>query len=138
MGSDRRADPAAGAERLIAMRRGLSIGALLVGLLPGLPGLAAQPLVDIATEVRCDRLLDEAVRLTEEAYRHDGATAERATAEARMMLLDQFFFWPAEYFLLYPSTADAVFMRLRGQMNALWARSDALGCGIAFHPVPES
>lgn len=120
------------------MARRLAIFAVLSVILPGGTAIAAEVHIDVATEVRCERLLDEAVRLTIDAYRHDGATVAQAAAEAETMLPDRFFFWPAEYFLLYPGTADRVFADLRDRMNALAARSNLLGCGIGFHPVPES
>ncbi|MCW5717890.1 MAG: hypothetical protein KIS68_08695 [Bauldia sp.] len=51
---------------------------------------------------------------------------------------DMFFFLPPSYFLVEPGIADADFLRLRDRMRELWALSDTLGCGVAFHPVPES
>lgn len=122
----------------MAPRCAAPVVAILAALVAGAPAGAAEAVVDVATETRCDRLLEEAARLTEQAYRHHGASAERAANEARLMLPNAFFFWPAEYFLLYPGTADADFTALRDRMNALAARSEFLGCGIGFHPVPES
>lgn len=119
------------------MRR-LSIIAALGAALAASPAGAVDRAYDPATEVSCDRLLVAAVDLTKEAYLHDGATPAQAETEALLMLPDRFFFWPGDYFLLYPHTGDAEFMRLRAAMTAIWARSDLLGCGIAFHPIPES
>ncbi|MCW5713709.1 MAG: hypothetical protein KIT43_04245 [Bauldia sp.] len=76
--------------------------------------------------------------LTEQAYLLEGLTPALARMEAQLMRPDMFFFLPPSYFLVEPGIADADFLRLRDRMRELWALSDALGCGVAFHPVPES
>ena len=92
------------------MRR-LPLIAALAAALAASPAGAVDRAYDPATEVSCDRLLAAALDLTKEAYLHDGATPAQAETEALLMLPERFFFWPADYFLLYPYTGDAEFMR---------------------------
>lgn len=113
------------------------VAIVLLGVLVTTPGAhSAERAANLPDA--CQGLLEQALALTEEAYRREGLSAAAAQREARLMEADMFFFWPPEYFYVEPRINDPSFISLRDRMNALWDRSRAGNCGIAFHPVPVS
>lgn len=110
--------------------------AVALGVMPA--AHAGEPSPNLAWPSGCERLLEQAVELTEEAYKLDGWAPAVARSEALRMSAEMFFFWPSDYFLVAPGITAPDFIRLGKRMGEVWALSRTLNCGIAFHPIPES
>lgn len=86
----------------------------------------------------CERLAEEAQRVSAAAAQAAGVQDQRATNDKVAMGVGLIVFWPALIFVKGNDETTAELSRLKGEMDALEQESIAKHCRITFQHAPPS